>query len=378
MGTNHLKEDKISSLEDYQFIKNLLLQSEGEEASNKARKLINKYGSLSNIIKTEQACIKEYANLNDASALLLKYIKEGIRRSKKEKLDKISVLNNTKIVSEYCRLVFEGNNKEVFAVLYLDQKYKVIQEEFISDGNLESVRVNPKDIVRKALIYRAKGLIVAHNHPSGILLPSREDIKVTSKLFKSLEVFDITLLDHLIINEYNYYSFRANDLIKGEVKKYSLSTNEKLQYIKSLIRISQKYIKKNTEQSNKLPKSIDTNQLAIKQQYKMFKDIGIVICNEWLLTTNEMDSTLISGDRKYDFCQDYSLECFDNSYLKLLNLDSPMFFSYIDKGHKLLFLSKTYENIFNIPCKDIVGKNLRELVGEQGYTICKPFLNKAF
>ncbi|MBA8667878.1 hypothetical protein H1Q59_08245 [Holosporaceae bacterium 'Namur'] len=327
---------------------------------------MNKYGSLAKILKTEQACIKEYANLNDQSIQLLKYIKECVRRSKKDKLDKVSVLNNNKMVFKYCRVVFGENNKEVFAILYLDHKYKVIQEEFISDGRLESVVINPKDIVRKALIYRAKGLIVAHNHPSGLLLPSKKDIEITLKLSKALEIFDITLLDHLIINEFNYYSFKANDLINGEVKHYSLSFNEKIQYIKALILISQKYI----EQQKK--------QLNVKHPYKVFSDIGIVVCNEWLLTISGLDTTLIGSDVAHDFCRDYSLEGFDSCYLKILNSMSSIFFSYIDKEHNILFLSETYEEILNIPCKDIVGNNLKVLIGEQGYTICKPFLDKAF
>ena len=98
-------------------------------------------------------------------------------------------------------------NKEVFVGFYLDSQSKVISREIISIGILNSVIVHPREIFRTAIIRNANAIIVAHNHPSGNLEPSSEDIEITKKLRQSGDIIGIKLFDHVIVSNEGYYSF---------------------------------------------------------------------------------------------------------------------------------------------------------------------------
>jgi len=98
-------------------------------------------------------------------------------------------------------------NKEVFVGFYLDSQSKVISREIISIGILNSVIVHPREIFRTAIIRNANAIIVAHNHPSGNLEPSAEDIEITKKLRQSGDIIGIKLFDHVIVSNAGYYSF---------------------------------------------------------------------------------------------------------------------------------------------------------------------------
>ena len=98
-------------------------------------------------------------------------------------------------------------NKEAFVGFYLDSQSKVISREIISIGILNSVIVHPREIFRTAIIRNANAIIVAHNHPSGNLEPSAEDIEITKKLRQSGDIIGIKLFDHVIVSNEGYYSF---------------------------------------------------------------------------------------------------------------------------------------------------------------------------
>jgi len=98
-------------------------------------------------------------------------------------------------------------NKEAFVGFYLDSRSRVISREIISIGILNSVTVHPREIFRTAIIRNANAIVVAHNHPSGNLEPSTEDIEITKKLRQSGDIIGIKLFDHVIVSNEGYYSF---------------------------------------------------------------------------------------------------------------------------------------------------------------------------
>lgn len=96
--------------------------------------------------------------------------------------------------------------KEQFHGLYLNTHYQLIHEEVISIGTLDSSLVSPREVFKPAIENSAAAIIVAHNHPSGVLKASKNDAEVTNKLIEAGEVLGIELLDHLIIANNNYLS----------------------------------------------------------------------------------------------------------------------------------------------------------------------------
>lgn len=102
---------------------------------------------------------------------------------------------------------------EEFRVLLLDRANKIIQNELIGEGGFSGTVADPKKIFKKALAVNASGIILGHNHPSDNLKPSESDISLTKKIKKAGEVLDISVLDHIIVGNDNYFSFADESLM---------------------------------------------------------------------------------------------------------------------------------------------------------------------
>jgi len=96
--------------------------------------------------------------------------------------------------------------KEQFRGLYLNTHYQLIHDEVISLGTLDATLVQPREVFRPALEYSAAAVIVAHNHPSGVLKATKADAEITDKLIEAAKILDIELLDHLIIAKNKFIS----------------------------------------------------------------------------------------------------------------------------------------------------------------------------
>jgi DNA repair protein RadC len=99
----------------------------------------------------------------------------------------------------YVELLLTDNKQEHFAVLFLSNSHTLIKSEILFNGTIDSASVYPRIIAQKCLEYGASAVILAHNHPSGSTIPSAADIAITKRISKSLELFDIRVLDHLIV-----------------------------------------------------------------------------------------------------------------------------------------------------------------------------------
>ena len=96
--------------------------------------------------------------------------------------------------------------KEQFRGLYLNTHYQLVHDEVISIGTLNATLVQPREVFRPALEYSAAAVIIAHNHPSGVLKATKADIEITTKLSEAANILDIELLDHLIIGRDKFIS----------------------------------------------------------------------------------------------------------------------------------------------------------------------------
>ena len=108
---------------------------------------------------------------------------------------------------------FSFKSKENFGILILDTKNQVKKEKVISIGSLNASIVHPREIFYEAIMESAASLILFHNHPSGDPTPSREDISLTRRLTKAGKLMGIDVLDHLVIGQNNYASFKSLDLL---------------------------------------------------------------------------------------------------------------------------------------------------------------------
>jgi len=126
-------------------------------------------------------------------------------------------LTSTKDVAKFMQEVEEMKNnidyKELFYVIYLNQACRVLSICKIAEGTTTHCLVNIRQIMQGAILQNATGMMICHNHPSGNVKPSREDVRLTSNIKEAAKLFDIELLDSFVISSFNYYSFLESGLL---------------------------------------------------------------------------------------------------------------------------------------------------------------------
>lgn len=140
--------------------------------------------------------------------------KELVTRALEEEIGITPVsLGNPKEVKDYLRLVLGGRQQEVFLVLFLDTQHRVIASEELFHGTLTQTSVYPREVVKRALANNSAGVLLSHNHPSGIATPSQADLLLTAALTQALGLVDIRVLDHILVGEHEAVSFAERGLI---------------------------------------------------------------------------------------------------------------------------------------------------------------------
>ena len=117
----------------------------------------------------------------------------------KARLRTTHVIDSPETFMDYLRLQLAGEDRELFAVAFLDAQHHMIAFEVMFFGTLTQTSVYPREVVRAALAHGAAGVILAHNHPSGSTEPSRADVMLTQTLRSALHLVDVQVLDHLIV-----------------------------------------------------------------------------------------------------------------------------------------------------------------------------------
>ena len=136
----------------------------------------------------------------------------GRRRQSVLPLDKILVQSSTDVAG-FLQAKLQDEQREVFAVLFLNRANMVNHFEIISEGGITGTVADPRVILKRALEESAVNLILCHNHPSGSLKPSRADEQLTGKIREAARLLDIQVLDHIIVSERGYFSFADEGLM---------------------------------------------------------------------------------------------------------------------------------------------------------------------
>lgn len=136
----------------------------------------------------------------------------GKRRAMQESIERTVIKESTDIYNIFHPILCDIPQEE-FWILLLNQAAKVIDKVRISQGGIDQTTVDIRSIMREAILMRATQIAVVHNHPSGSLKPSKEDINITTKIKKACELLNIRLIDHVIVTDSYFYSFHDHGLI---------------------------------------------------------------------------------------------------------------------------------------------------------------------
>ena len=157
--------------------------------------------------------LKQHKGIGEAKAVsIVAALELGRRWSLSSPEARRSISNSREAYESFLTLI-DDPTKEHFLVAYLNQGNKVIKVERISIGGITHALADPKVIFKTALLKEATALMLCHNHPSGVARPSAEDRKMTQKLISAGKIFDISILDHIIIGENSYFSFAEEGIL---------------------------------------------------------------------------------------------------------------------------------------------------------------------
>lgn len=201
-----------STLSDAELIAILIGSGSRDESAVELSKriLASVNNNLNELGKLSIKQLMQFKGIGEAKAVSIAAALEVGRRRRGEDALKINKINSSRDAFELLLPTMGDLQHEEFWILYLNNANKVLLSSQLSKGGLTGTLVDVRIVMKQALELGAVGLILAHNHPSGTLKPSRSDVEVTEKIKSASLALDIKVLDHLIITQKEYYSFADN------------------------------------------------------------------------------------------------------------------------------------------------------------------------
>ncbi|MBQ1186806.1 MAG: hypothetical protein IIX54_03865 [Clostridia bacterium] len=209
---NRLKEEIISAditepKSPVKLLEMLLFYGTPQKDTSKmAHDLINTFGSLAGVLEADIEDIVKISGITKNSASLIKLMLPILRTYTLQKYEFNEVLKNHTEIGRYIFGKYFAVNKECLSLLCLNRLGKVLSFEIILSGNVDSVGLSVRDVMAKAIKSNASAVVIAHNHPGGVALPSPQDVEMTRFLKEALKTISVDLLDHIIISSDDYTS----------------------------------------------------------------------------------------------------------------------------------------------------------------------------
>lgn len=200
-------EEGLDNFSDIQVLELLLFYSIPQKDTNPiAHNLLDRFGSLSQVLEAEPEELRQVPGISDHSATLLALITQLCRYYQVDSAQKVEILDSLEACGAYLVPRFFGRTRETVFLLCLDAKCKVLCCKEMGEGSVNSANISIRRIVETALNVNATSVVLAHNHPSGVALPSNEDVLTTKRLYLALSAVDVALADHIVVAEGDYVS----------------------------------------------------------------------------------------------------------------------------------------------------------------------------
>lgn len=178
-----------------------------------AKRLLARFHGLKGLLDATPQQIQEVEGAGPRAAEFVALLRGAMERYFETDVRRTDLLNSPEAVVSYCRAALEGLPHEVFDVIYLSAKNRVLSRERLAEGTIDQAAVYPRKVVTRALAANAAGLVFVHNHPSGDPEPSPEDRRLTQRLRDAAQLVGIPVLDHIIIGNGRHVSFREKGLL---------------------------------------------------------------------------------------------------------------------------------------------------------------------
>jgi len=197
----------LEALRDYEVLELLLFYAIPRRDTNPiARKLLQHFGSLAAVLDASPSELQQVAGIGENAAVLLQMITPLSRRYLQAKTEKSVLLTSSRACGTFLIPYFLGERDELVYLLCLDGKGQLLCCRLLQRGCSNSVGVSIRKAAEIAISCNAASVILSHNHPGGVAVPSVEDYATTDQLHRALEPLGIRLVDHIIVVEDDYMS----------------------------------------------------------------------------------------------------------------------------------------------------------------------------
>lgn len=202
------------SFADHELLELLLFYAiPRRDINDLAHLLMEEYGSLENVLLAPVEQLEKVPGMGENAALLLKLLPALYSRVQQGRIPE-RILQSTDQAGEYFADLLRHERREVLCQICVDKKGKIIRSWRLSEGSVDLAVLDVRRVVENALLCDAYGVLLAHNHPSGVALPSAADRQITLQVRDALKLMGIALIDHIVVADGDFVSMAASgDLI---------------------------------------------------------------------------------------------------------------------------------------------------------------------
>lgn len=210
-----LKNGFTEGTPKHEILEMILFYSVPRKDTNElAHKLLEKFGSLVGVLNAPSSELEKFPGITENTAVLFKMIMEVARVYAAESVSKETIFGSLDEIGTYLMGRFAGITEEQFAVLSLKSNGKFIAYDIVGKGDISSVSVSTRKIIEIIIERKATSVVLAHNHPGGLALPSGPDLENTKNIREALKHIGVHLIDHIIIADGDFVSIAQSKQIR--------------------------------------------------------------------------------------------------------------------------------------------------------------------
>ncbi|MEQ1704930.1 MAG: DNA repair protein RadC [Rickettsiales bacterium] len=203
-----------TSFADYEMLELILFPAKPlGDVKPLAKALLVAFGSFAKVLHAQPVELLKVEGVNEAAVVAIKVTRHAAERLLKEEIAAKTVVKSWTQLLDYLRLHIGHNQNEVFHILFLNNRLELIADERQQQGTINHTPIYPREVVKRALELGASSIILVHNHPSGDVNPSKEDINITRTIISMAKPLGIEVHDHVIISAKECFSFKSKGII---------------------------------------------------------------------------------------------------------------------------------------------------------------------
>lgn len=204
----------LRGFEPHQILEMLLFYGIPRKDTNEiAHALLEYFGDLSGALKATYDELMQVKGMTPGAATLVSFSGQLVREFYDLKISNDTILDSAEKMGQFVLPKFFGEHNEKVLLVCMDGKCKVLHSSFVSEGSINATQIHIRRILEQAIRNRATLVVVAHNHPNGFAIPSKDDQDSTRKLVRALHTVGIHLADHIIVADNDYVSMRSTPLL---------------------------------------------------------------------------------------------------------------------------------------------------------------------